>query len=60
MWLNGALRYVGHMQDIQGNLDMLQQNQTENVRQLAQELVAAVEDSENQLQVPCYPSMTAQ
>lgn len=48
------------MQDIQGNLDMLQQNQTENVRQLAQELVAAVEDSENQLQVPCYPSMTAQ
>ncbi len=39
------------MQDIQGNLEMLQQNQTESVRQLAQEVVAAVEDSESQLQV---------
>jgi len=42
---------LGHMQDIQGNLEMLQQNQTESVRQLAQEVVAAVEDSESQLQV---------
>ena len=39
------------MQDIQGNLEMLQQNQTESVRQLAQEVIAAVEDSESQLQV---------
>lgn len=31
---------------------MLQQVQTESVRQLAQDVVAAVEDAESQLQVP--------
>ena len=39
------------MQNIQDNLDMLQQSQTETVQQLAQDVVAALEDSESQLQV---------
>ena len=45
-------RVSGYAQGIQGNLDMLQQVQTESVRQLAQDVVAAVEDAESQLQVP--------
>ena len=40
-----------NVQGIQDNLDMLQQSQTDTVRQLAQDMVAALEDSESQLQV---------
>lgn len=39
------------MQGIQDNLDMLQQSQSDTVQQLAQDVVAALEDSESQLQV---------
>ena len=42
------------MQGIESNLAILEDAQAENVRQMAQEVVAAVEDSEAQVQVLIY------
>ena len=38
-------------QGIQGSLEDLQESQTESARELAQDVAAALEDSESQLQV---------